>query len=85
MNVSIVKQMFFVKIYQMVENWKVSESARLAGKTLIQYLGVFNTFKYLKISILGQHIETNQTKQNNKNKINSNKLYVEVLIGAKYS
>ena len=42
-----------MKIYQMVEKYKVSESVPLAGKTLVQYLWVFWTYSYLKISILG--------------------------------
>ena len=41
-----------MKIYQMVEKYEVSESARMAGKTLIWYLGVFCLIQYLKISIL---------------------------------
>ena len=34
----MVENMFFMEIYQMVENYKVSESIRLAGKTLVWYL-----------------------------------------------
>ena len=45
--------MFFVEIYQMSEKYEVSESVRLADKTLIWYLGVFCTNQYLQISILG--------------------------------
>ena len=46
--------MFFMKIYQMVENSEVSESVPLAGNTLIQHLGVLCTYYYLKILILGE-------------------------------
>ena len=35
------------------ENSKVSESVPLAGKPLIQHLGVFCIYEYVKISILG--------------------------------
>ena len=48
----MTNKMFFMEIYQMVEKYEVSESVRLAGKTLIQYLGVFCTNQYLKIPIL---------------------------------
>ena len=48
----MVKNMFFMETYQIVEK-SVSESVRLAGKTLIQHLGVFWTNKYIIILILG--------------------------------
>ena len=48
----MVKQMLFLIIYQMVEKYEVSESVRLAGKSLIEYLGVFCRIPYIKISIL---------------------------------
>ena len=56
LKVSMVNKMFFMGIYQMVKTYKVSESARLAGKTLIWYLGVFCTNQYLKILITGPKI-----------------------------
>ena len=52
----MVNTMFFMEIYQMVEKSKVSESVRLAGKTLIWYVGVFWTNKYINILIMGQQI-----------------------------
>ena len=41
-----------MKIYDICEKYKVSESVRLAGKTLIWYLGVCCLIQYLKISIM---------------------------------
>ena len=42
----MVDKMLFMNIKQVIENFKVSESVRLAGKTLIQHLEVFWTNKY---------------------------------------
>ena len=61
----MTEQMCFINIYQMVEEYDVSEWARIAGKPLIWYLGAFCTNGHCKISIMGPSM-TQQTQIKNK-------------------